>query len=358
MLSGLVGLARPLERPDEPACAIAIYAGPDGLPLAARESGEEGVACLDDAARALELWCDLWQRTGLAVCREWIDGLLAFCRSQQLADGRFLNFILDWRGTPNVDGVTSRPDGGSFWHARGARAMVKVWRTLADDRARADYERARAWFDDRPVPADVRAIQVRAVLEAAADDRAAVSRWCDEIAARRAGDVLLDNPDERSEPHLWGHIQEGALAEAGAALARPDLIAVARRSADRFLVPLVEAGFALPTVQPYGVASVIYDLDQLFAATGDPRYRGAAGDARAWFDGRNPAGRPVYDRARGRVADGVDNGRINPHSGAESNVVGAQALIDDVAAWLLQHPEACSPRSRSSRPADLRSAAS
>ena len=33
----------------------------------------------------------------------------------------------------------------------------------------------------------------------------------------------------------------------------------------------------------------------------------------------------------GRVADGVDDGVVNPHSGAESNIVGAQALFPEVA---------------------------
>jgi hypothetical protein len=40
----------------------------------------------------------------------------------------------------------------------------------------------------------------------------------------------------------------------------------------------------------------------------------------------------VYDRVNGRVTDGIDDGRLNPHSGAESNIVGAQALLPDVAA--------------------------
>jgi hypothetical protein len=54
--------------------------------------------------------------------------------------------------------------------------------------------------------------------------------------------------------------------------------------------------------------------------------------ARAWFDGRNSASQPIYDRVNGRVLDGIDDGRLNPHSGAESNIVGAQALLPDVAA--------------------------
>jgi hypothetical protein len=346
VLNRLVALARPLElmgRSTPTAVGLAIYADHSGEQFGARESGEEGVACVDDAARALVLWSDLWVRTRLPVAREWVDGLLAFCRSMQQDDGRFVNFVLDWSGARNTDGVTSRADGASFWQARGARGLAKVWRVFSDQRARADYLRARASFDDRPVGSDARAVQVLAALDAG-DSAADISRWCDDIASQRRGDVLLDGHDA-TEPHLWGHIQEGVLAIAGVTLGRPDLITLARRSADAYLVPVIEAGFALPVVQPYGAASAAYAMARLAEVTGEARYAAAARDARAWFDGRNPAGRPVYDRAAGRVADGVDGVQLNPHSGAESNVVGAQALFDDVAAWLARNPDACTPLS-------------
>jgi hypothetical protein len=143
--------------------------------------------------------------------------------------------------------------------------------------------------------------------------------------------VLLDNPDQ-TEPHLWAHIQEGVLAEAGALLERPDLVTVGRASALAYLAPIVEGGFDLPTVQPYGVASAVYSLEKLLTATGEPVFGDLAEKARAWFDGRNPAGRPVYDRGAGLVYDGIDRGVLNEHSGAESNIVGAQALLADVIA--------------------------
>jgi hypothetical protein len=342
MLTRLGALARPLDIDAPHALGLAIYADHTGEHFGARESGIEGVACVDDAARAFVLWSDLWSRTKLPVAREWVDGLLGFCRWMQQDDGRFVNFVFDWSGVRNTDGITSRADGASFWQARGARAMAKAWRVLGDERARDDYRRARASFDERPVGSDVRAVQVLAALDA--DDAPAdIGRWCDDIVSQRRGDVLLDAHDA-TEPHVWAHIQEGVLALAGTALRRPDLIEVARRSADAYLVPLIAGGFDLPTVQPYGAASAAFAMAQLAQATGDTRYAAAARDARAWFDGRNPAGRPVYDRAAGRVADGVDGVELNPHSGAESNVVGAQALLDDVAAWLVRHPDAVFPR--------------
>jgi hypothetical protein len=350
VLNRLAALARPLAVEDHGAGAglgLAIYADHTGAHFGARESGEEGVACVDDAARALVLWSDLWGRTKVPVAREWVDGLLAFCRGMQLEDGRFVNFVLDWHGRRNTDGITSRADGASFWHARGARGMAKVWRVFGDERARGDYQRAREAFDDRPVGSDARAVQILAALDAE-DPAVDIGRWCDDIVSQRRGDVLLDAHDA-TEPHVWGHIQEGVLAMAGVALRRSDLIAVARRSADAYVVPLIEGGFALPTVQPYGAASAAFGMARLAEATGESKYAAAARDARAWFDGRNPAGRAVYDREAGRVADGVDGVYLNPHSGAESNVVGAQALLDDVAAWLLRHPDACSLPGRDHR---------
>ncbi len=189
------------------------------------------------------------------------------------------------------------------------------------------------------------------------DFAADISGWCDDIVSQRRGDILVDAHDAQ-QPHLWGHIQEGVLAVASGALVRPDLLEVARRSADAYLLPIIAGGFALPTVQPYGASSAVFSLERLRAATGEPKYAAAAHDARAWFDGRNPAGLPVYDRTAGRVADGVDGDRVNPHSGAESNILGAQALFEDVAAWLVRHPERCSPSARSLRSSDVSSAAS
>ena len=87
--------------------------------------------------------------------------------------------------------------------------------------------------------------------------------------------------------------------------------------------------YAATSTSPYDVASCIYSLDRLHEATGEQRWAALASDARAWFDRRNAAAAPVYDRRRGRVADGIDEGRVSENSGAESNIVAAEALLDD-----------------------------
>lgn len=334
MLRQIRRLTGPVEAAGPQACAIAVYADATARTFPAADLGYEGVACVDDAARAAILLCDIWRATASAPIKAWAEGLLDFVRYMQLDDGRFVNFITAWDGGRNLTGPTSFP-GGGFWQARGVRALAKAWLTFDDERAASGLARGLAVVrGERDVPPDVRSIHAMTAIDLLRagrmpEVRADLGRWCDEIAAQRRGAVLHDNPDE-SAPHLWGHVQEGVLADAGVILDRPDLIAVARASALAYLAPLITSGFDAPTVQPYGVASAIHGVDRLAAVTGEPLFTELAAQARAWFDGRNPAWRPVYDRQQGRVHDGVDDGVLNPHSGAESNVVAAQALLDEV----------------------------
>jgi hypothetical protein len=334
MLRQLARLTIPVESAGARACAIAVYADAADRTFAAADRGFEGVACVDDAARALILLTDVWSATGLPRMRDWALGLLDFLLYMQLQDGRFVNFITDWSGRHNGHGVTSFP-GGGFWHARGVRALARATVTLGEERARVPLARGLAHIRAaRDVPADVRSIHVLTALEllragAFPELRAELVTWCEEIAACRRGGVLFDNPDE-TEPHLWGHQQEGVLAEAGEFLGRDDLIAVARESALTYLAPQIDSGFDQRVVQPYGVASAVYATERLRGLTDGPRFEELWRMARGWFAGRNPARRPVYDREEGRVYDGIDDGALNVHSGAESNVVGAQALLDEV----------------------------
>jgi hypothetical protein len=334
VLRQLARLTVPVESAGERACAIAVYADAADRLFPAADRGYEGVACVDDASRALILFTDVWSATRLPRMREWALSTLDFLLYMQREDGRFVNFISDWSGRRNEVGVTSFP-GGDFWHARGVRALARATVTLGEERARAGLARGLEHIRSaRDVPADVRSIHVLMAMEllrggAFPDLRVDLPLWCEEIASCRRGGVLFDNPDQ-VEPHLWGHQQEGVLADAGEFLGRDDLIAVARESALTYLAPRIDAGFDEPTVQPYGVASAVYSVERLRLITGEPRFDELWRLARAWFDGRNPGGHAVYDREEGRVYDGIDDGVLNLHSGAESNVVGGQALLDQV----------------------------
>ena len=333
MLRQLARLTRPLPAAGPQALAVAVYADGNDHSVSARESGYEGVACVDDAARLLSLMCDVWLATSRPWAKRWASGLLEFVLWMQEPDGRWINFVKTWEGTRNETGITSRA-GENFWQARALVGLSRAWVAFGDERARTAFERGWKHAVAEPAAPDVRALHVLAGLHLAGWDedaelRSTVATWCDELAACvDPRGVLKNSPFERDTPHLWAHIQEGVLADAAVALDEPRFGVAAVRSAELLLAPAIRDGFGT-ACSPYDVASCVFDCDRLFAMTEDDRWARLAADARAWFDGRNRAGRPVYDRDAGRVADGVDDDRISANSGAESNVVAAEALLDE-----------------------------
>jgi hypothetical protein len=187
----------------------------------------------------------------------------------------------------------------------------------------------------KPAPADVRSLHllaaIRLVNEAGMTALVpAIRSWAHELAGCRIDGILMNSTYETGTPHLWAHIQEGVLVEAAGLLGETGLGEIAAESAERLLLPAVQSAFDRESCSAYDVASCIYGLDRLAAGTGEERWARGAADARAWFDGRNPSGRPVYDTEHGRVADGVDEGRVSENSGAEANIEGAGALLDRV----------------------------
>lgn len=337
MLRQIARLGRRVPFAGEGAVAVAVYADRLDQPVRAEEAGYEGVACVDDAARALELYCALWSATRLRWTLRWCEGLLDFILAMQRSDGRWLNFILGWDGAPNRGARTSVA-GGAFWQARAMLALARASQDLDDERIEVALRRGLPHLlAARDVPSDVRTLHIMTALALAggADDCGLVAMlpaWGAELVNCRATDVLMNSSEERGRPHLWAHIQEGVLADLGVHLGREDFVAVARRSAEAIFADVVRSGFDLPHVQPYDVSSTIYSLTRLADVTGAAEYASLAADSRQWFDGRNPAGRAVYDRGAGRVGDGVDNGGVSTNSGAEANIVAAQALFDDAVA--------------------------
>jgi hypothetical protein len=337
VLRQLERLTRPVARAGPEARALAVYAQPPSVgqeapsvERAANEQGYEGVACVDDAARAIVLYCHVWRRWQLESARTAAYRLLRFVAYMQDDDGRFVNFIFDWTGRRNTAGRTSYA-GGPAWQARAVYALACAASTFGDAEWHERFCRGLIWLDAPIAYLDLRAVGVLAVLEhwqttadAASAQRAVA--WCAEIAPHASQERLLNAVGQESV-HLWGHLQEVALANTGLALGRPDFIACARASADALLLPLVATAFDLPHVLPFEVSCTVAGLAAIGRASGEARYTAAATLGRLWFHGRNNAAQPVYDRGRGVVYDGIDLGQVSHNSGAESNIEGGLALL-------------------------------
>jgi hypothetical protein len=335
VLRQLAALTKPIPAAGPRALGIAVYSDSAGEHFEARESGVEGVACVDDAARACTLLFRLWAATGNDALKRWAEGLLDFVLWMHAGDGRWHNFIYDWQGSRNTGGPTS--DAGiNFWQARATGALVEADVLVGLGCAKPILVTALSAAASASPPPDVRAIHALGALSLllrAPDPWLSLhlAAWCDELAQCRRDGMLMNSPDERGRPHLWGHVQEAVLGDASVELGREDLRSLALSSAEGVFVEIIESGFDLPHIHSYDVQSAVFVMDRLAAVTSQPRYRELASKARAWYDGRNPAGAAIYDRAVGRVADGIDNGRLNDRSGAEANISAGLALLDDPA---------------------------
>jgi hypothetical protein len=356
-----------------PVWAIAPYAEPvvgtggaiSYRPRRAAESGDEGWACVDDAARATLLALGIASvrardlgappraspaRLLVSTAREpllWARRWLSFVRYMQLPNGRFANFVLDAMGTRNLAGPTSVP-GGVWWTGRALWALARFHR-LTGSRWALD-----AWLRC-PLPdlgdagktlglftlAACELLQAHpTILPSATAKRLAheqqrlrplVLQWCEAIVAS-GPDYFRDFPVEDALP-LWGYHQLHAVATAARLLDRADWVEPCAATVRNLVAPVIAArglyrwdpmnGSTKAGLCVYCLSPLVQGLAEAFRLTGDTSYRRLAREAIAWVYGRNDARSQLYDPTTGRCSDGLDgpDATIPSHNyGAESSV--------------------------------------
>lgn len=368
-----------------PASIVHIYANyPDYHWVDAKESGPEGIACVDDAARAAVVALRDFELNHTTESLVRARDLLSFVLSMQRADGRFNNFIFA-DGRINSDGRTSFASFG-WWAARGIWALG-YGTTLFEPNDRS-FARRLEEAVERSLP------QVHALVagydsttvesgfikptwlmyESGADATSELllglaqyyrthpsAELREDMRKIARGLMLMQEGNAARFPyglhrswgslwHLWGNSQTQALALAGKVLADSSMIASARREADCFYPRLLMSGLfsEMDLARPgerkefgqiaYGIRPMALGLLRLYDATGERDYLRMAGLAASWFFGNNPAGAVMYDSATGRCFDGIRSpSEINRNSGAESTIEALMTLVDIEA-----YPEAAS----------------
>lgn len=364
----------------KPVRVVSLYAeAPDYKPTGSPErDGYEGIASLDDAARAAVAYLRAYERTGDVRYREQALGLLAFVVSMEQGDGEFVNFV-DAHGRPNRNAESSRKSM-SFWAARSLWALGEAVRVLGPkdsvrlavmrpvlDRtiARVARDVSAGRLIDGSSTATAEALLGLLALERAKHDPAIAS-----LAAATASLLVplanggADVPPwgarvERADAdwHAWGARSTQALATAAVVLNHPDFAVAAKKEADGLWSRFLLAGQVASSVSPdgtakwypqiaYGLGSIVEGYLALADATGDQRYEVFAGLAASWFAGSNPAGVAMYDAKTGRTFDGIDGPspvKLNRNAGAESTVeslLAMQAVTDnpEAAQYVSYHP--------------------
>lgn len=377
-----------IETPAGPLPVWYIYATPSARGYTPVEAPGEGIACVDDVARALIVYLEHYELTGdpdsLAHARDAIT-FLAYMRQD---DGTYANFV-DRHGHRNLTGITSRP-GINWWMARAMWGLAKarvVFASVDPQYARWIDELLRPSVDllaqavqnatqgDPTQPAvigggnDVSAIFLMAIsllysadpILAKADPgqsgHPADSSTLEQIATALAlglrqaqsGDAgtppyraVSPNPGAPAVWTGWGSHGMEALAMAGLIFNRPEWISWAAETAHALGSYLAAGPGALAAQGPapirfpqiaYDQSPLVRGLEWLHRATGKPLYSDLAFLGASWLFGNNPAHEPMHHLASGRTYDGIDGegwdlpGRINYSSGAESTIEGLSILL-------------------------------
>ncbi|MEP7346847.1 MAG: extracellular solute-binding protein, partial [Gemmatimonadaceae bacterium] len=373
---------------------VALYAeAPDYRPTASpARDGYEGIASVDDAARAAVVYLRDYEVSGDIRSRDEALGLLAFVSAMEQGDGEFVNFV-DAQGRLNRRAPSSAKSM-SYWAARSIWALGEAVRVLGAETVRTTGLRvvldraiarmAREVAANRLIGGSATATS-EALLGILALQRAEPSDANAALAARTA-DLLvplsvgnateapwgarIDGPN--ADWHAWGSRSTEALAEAAIVLDRPDLAVAAKREVDalwsRFLVagriPALIAPDGSVTWYPqiaYGIGSIVAGYIALAEATGERRYAVLAGVTGAWLLGANAAAVAMYNDSTGRTFDGIDgdtsvNAKLNRNAGAESTIEALLALQrlasdPDAAAYVHYRPLGDPSESLASLPA-------
>ncbi|MCX8066554.1 MAG: hypothetical protein N3B68_01795 [Anaerolineae bacterium] len=372
-LAHLQHLTEIVEWDGEPVALVHIYSeAPD---YGWVDAAGEGIACVDDVARAALVYLAFYERTGDLQALALARAALNFVLYMQADDGEYYNFVLDRQGTINRNGRTSYKSWG-WWAARGQWALAagyRVFRKVDPDyaaRLRAAYLRGEEALGRAIGPVgtynELHGVRVPAWLVGNGSDlsslailglaeyyavepngrtRQLMANLANGVAAYQLGGPgqypFGAHPSTTTSTalwHAWGSHQVHALARAGALLGRDDWIQSARRAADNLFVfflttDLINEMLPLPRRSgqiAYGTEVITSGFWALYQATGEEKYARYAGLAASWFFGNNMAGVPMYDPETGRCYDGIDGPspfRVNRNAGAESTIEALLALM-------------------------------
>ncbi|AZR73253.1 hypothetical protein BBF96_07555 [Anoxybacter fermentans] len=333
----------------------------------------EGVACLDDTARAAVVYLKHYEKYQDQHSLKMARLTLEFVLYMQAPDGEFYNFV-NKDLSINKDGPTSFKTY-SWWAARAVWALgygYKVFHKLDPQFATrleqalklaikaADFYRGKyntyINLHGYKIPnwlirgeADISAITLLGLTryyEVKSDPaiKEMIYQLAEGIAKVQYGSINTypfgrhsSRCNSLSEWHGWGSRQTQALALAGRVLNNDDWIQSARLEAEGWFSQLIMDGFLYESTPApvryeqiaYAVNVVVQGYIELYNATGEEKYAQLAGLAATWYLGNNPVKVQMYDPATGRCYDGIDSPETyNANSGAESTIEALLSIIE------------------------------
>jgi hypothetical protein len=369
-------LTEKIELSGDTVSIVHIYSNyPDYKWVDAKESGPEGIACVDDAARAAVVALRSFELTHDSSRLAEAHSLLKFVAAMETDDGEFYNFILADH-TINRTGKTSYKSFG-WWAARGVWSMSLGYRVfkgidiafasrLKDGIIRTfpHIETLLKKYGEAKNVGKLREPEWL-VYESGSDVTSELlmglteyyrvthdSRVREYIKKLADGLMIMQDGYASTFPyglhrswetmwHMWGNGQTQALAGAGVLLGDSAMIRSAEREAQGFYSRLLIQGYMkeLDIARPdlnfnreqiaYGIRPIAAGLLRLYDATKNETYLTMAGLAASWLFGNNIVHQQMYDARSGICFDGImDSLTFNRNSGAESTIEALHTLVE------------------------------
>ncbi|MBU2505438.1 MAG: hypothetical protein KJ799_01760 [Bacteroidetes bacterium] len=330
---------------------------------------DEGIACVDDAARAAILYVNEYKKTNAKEYLAKAEKLIAFISKMQAENGYFYNFV--WEdGSINKEFKTSEPIA-NWWSWRALWALVEFRETIEGSNSGTleDIEESIAVIvanikRDFSLKKTVQMINGFSRPDwlpfGTASDQAALMVICltkyskfnddpkiEEIVTNLCeGISLMQEGKENEFPHYalmswenvwhaWGNSQAYALLLAGEKFDKNEWIDSAINEIDHFYSYLIEEKYfnefhlnqnddnelkKFPQIA-YGIRPMVYASLQAYKITNDEKYAVKAAKIAEWFFKQNPANAQMYFPQSGIGFDGIINqDEVNKNSGAESTI--------------------------------------
>jgi hypothetical protein len=329
------------------------------------DDADEGIACVDDVARAAVVYLNHYEQTKDKASLEKAKKALNFVMYMQADDGEFYNFIFDDYSI-NTDGSTSKKSF-DWWAARAMWSIGHGYKVFSETDPAYAIELKESFLlantalqkkvnekygeyntiNGHKVPAwiggfDAMSNALLGLSEFYEADKnplvkdsmlklgKGLSEYQFGSYKKYPFGAHLDWDGSPTLWHAWGSGQSMALAKAGNLLNKEEWIESAQQEADQLFTHILVTGMIkemapTPTKDEqiaYGVNMLTQAFTELYHATNEKKYAQYAGIAASWFTGNNDANFQMYDPETGRGYDGLNGvtGKVNMNSGAESTI--------------------------------------
>ena len=340
----------------------------------------EGIACVDDVARAAIFYHNYFLYTGDKSYISKVKELIEFLLYMQAENGYFYNFVLEDNSINKTYKRSIPIDNWWTWRALWALSEIyptilsydkslaeQIWESISKtmERVVGDYPLTKNYrmVEGFEIPAwlpsqggsDQGATLVLGLLNYYQYDKDQkvydlIEHLCDGIIMMQAGDSL-NFPfgaflSWENNWHAWGSVQAYVLLKAYQVTKKDKYLSCSQLELQHFYHFLIKENYACefrlkkPIDQiiitdykqapqiAYGVRPMIYACLEAYKVTGDSSYAKQAGNISSWFFGDNFANAQMYHPESGRCYDGINaDGSINLNSGAESTIEALLALL-------------------------------